>query len=201
VTRSPVLEGYARAVEALIPAWEALSPAQIYAPVLQCLPDKPARILDVGAGTGRDAGWFAGQGHQVCAVEPVAAFRTAGQKRRGVTWFDDTLPDLARLRGSDRLFDLITANGVLHHLPPDQQLQALPALVDLIKPNGRVILSLRHGPAPADRPVFPVKTSELIEKSASLGLYVLHEVRGRASLQAGNRASGVSWDWLVFSAE
>jgi SAM-dependent methyltransferase len=200
VNSNPVLAGYEAAAEVLIPAWEQLSPAQIYAPVRAFLPAMPGHVLDVGAGTGRDAEWFAGQGHHVIAAEPVAAFRAVGQGRQGVTWCDDSLPGLKGLCRSGRVFDLITANGVLHHLAPDQRLQAMTTLCSLMKPDSRMILSLRHGPTPADRPGFPVNTDAFVRGVTRLGLSVLYERRGCASLQAGNRANGVSWDWLVFSA-
>lgn len=200
MTSNPVLAGYEAAAEVLIPAWEQLSPAQIYAPVRAFLPTVPRRVLDVGAGTGRDAEWFAGQGHHVIAAEPVAAFRAAGQGRRGVTWCDDRLPGLPSLRSFGRVFDLIIAAGVLHHLPADQRLQAMTILCSLMKPESRMILSLRHGPTTADRPGFSINTDALIRKATSLGLSLVHEQRGCASHQAGNRAIGVSWDWLVFSA-
>lgn len=197
---NPVLAGYEAAAEVLIPAWEQLSPAQIYAPVRAFLPAMPGHVLDIGAGTGRDAEWFAGQGHHVIAAEPVAAFRAAGQGRRGVTWCNDSLPGLPSLRSSGRVFDLIIANGVLHHLPADQRLQAMTTLCSLMKPESRMILSLRHGPTPENHPGFPVNTDALIRQATGLGLSLLREQRGCASHQAGNRANGVSWDWLVFSA-
>ena len=201
MTSNPVLDGYASAAATLIPAWETLSSEQIYAPVAKFLPTSPARVLDVGAGIGGDAEWFTQLGYQVCAVEPVAALRTAGQSRQGIEWRSDLLPDLAGLGEAGRRFDLIICNGVLHHLPRDQQERALETFSGLLHPGGQMILSLRHGPTPSDRPGYGADTGALLRKAASLGLTTLHAARGIASHQAGNRANGVSWDWLVLSAE
>jgi protein-L-isoaspartate O-methyltransferase len=39
------------------------------------LPAPPARVLDVGAGSGRDAAWLTSLGLEVVAVEPSVALR------------------------------------------------------------------------------------------------------------------------------
>jgi protein-L-isoaspartate O-methyltransferase len=49
--------------------------------LVDLLPSPPAAVLDVGAGSGRDAAWLAAQGYDVVAVEPSAAMRTAAQVR------------------------------------------------------------------------------------------------------------------------
>ena len=69
----------------------------MHAPVLDLLPDSAGCILDVGAGTGRDAAWFAANGHNVVAVEPFAQLRAAGQERQrspDIRWMNDTLSAL-----------------------------------------------------------------------------------------------------------
>ena len=55
-------------------------------------------MLDVGAGTGRDAAWLARLGHEVVAVEPSAAMRAEAERRHPaarIRWIDDRLPGLA----------------------------------------------------------------------------------------------------------
>ncbi len=50
-----VLASYAAAaIPAMIAGYDTLPPEQIYASVLDLLPDKPVRIADIAAGTGRD---------------------------------------------------------------------------------------------------------------------------------------------------
>lgn len=49
---------YGRHVAALASAHEALDPAMIHAWLLDLLPNVPALVLDMGAGTGRNAAWL-----------------------------------------------------------------------------------------------------------------------------------------------
>lgn len=75
-----ILEGYATAATAnFIAAYEGLSPEGVYEHVIDFFPSRNSRVADIGAGTGRDAAWFAARGHDVLAVEPVREFREAGQ--------------------------------------------------------------------------------------------------------------------------
>lgn len=75
-----VLEGYAAVATAdFIAAYDGLSPEIIYEHVIDLFPDRSITIADIGAGTGRDAAWFAAKGHDVLAIEPVRELREAGQ--------------------------------------------------------------------------------------------------------------------------
>ena len=67
----PGTEGYARHAEVLANDWRKISFEDHHRPVLHLIPDAPSRILDVGAGMGRDAAALASMGHAVLAVEPV----------------------------------------------------------------------------------------------------------------------------------
>ncbi|MCE8525175.1 class I SAM-dependent methyltransferase [Ruegeria pomeroyi] len=200
----PVRCGYAAEAEALIAAFEALDSADVLAPVIDDLPENPGLCLDLGAGSGRDAAWLAARGHRVWAVEPVAAFRAAGRQRhRGhpITWVDDRLPNLTRLRGVGLRFDLILTIGVFHHLSPQAQQEGLTTALERLSPRGRMILSLRHGPAPAARPGHPVDTDALVASATAQGMRIRRLIRGAPSIQPGNRAAGVRRDWLCLSRE
>lgn len=48
-----VLRGYAEVAEALSERYEAVAPETLYRPLLDLLPEPPARVLDLGAGRGR----------------------------------------------------------------------------------------------------------------------------------------------------
>ena len=197
-----VLNGYGRAAPDLVERYEAISSAELLKPVARWFPASPAKVLDVGAGTGRDAAWFTSMGHDVLAVEPVAAFRSAGAERHsGLTWVDDRLPRLARVEKANLRFDLILSNGVLHHLAVVDQLAAMDCFQSLLAANGRLILSLRNGPGSQDRPAVPVSKDALVNRAADRGMSVLFQDLSRPSVQPGNRAAGVTWDWLVFGQE
>lgn len=94
-------KGYAEAAEFLIPQWKEISFPRRHQIVMHLLPTAPVRILDLGAGIGRDAAAFATMGHQVVAVEPTRELRQAGMTLHASTsidWLDDSLPDLTLLR-------------------------------------------------------------------------------------------------------
>ena len=99
-----VLEGYAAAATAdFIAAYDGLSPEAIYDPVIDLFPSRNIRVADIGAGTGRDAAWFACKGHDVLAVEPVRELREAGRALHAapnIKWLDDRLQTFAQCRVS-----------------------------------------------------------------------------------------------------
>ena len=66
--------------ERLIYRYESVQFEEKYKSVRHVLPTGPAKVLDIGAGTGVDASWLADKGHRVLAVEPTAAFRDAGMR-------------------------------------------------------------------------------------------------------------------------
>jgi 2-polyprenyl-3-methyl-5-hydroxy-6-metoxy-1,4-benzoquinol methylase len=199
VNVNEILQGYAaHAKDDLVSRYEAVSSHQVYAPVFDLLPIERVRIADIGAGTGRDAAWFAGLGHRVVAVEPVEEFRTAGMLRHSdlsIEWLDDRLPGLekARARGT---FDLVTLCAVWQHIDDDARQFALANLAHMTSAGGLLMMSLRHGPGARDRQVFPVSADSTIDAAMRLGFELLRRAEA-ASVQAGNQASGVFWTWLV----
>ena len=196
-----ILDGYAAAATpSFVAAYEALSPDRIYQDVFDLLPKRPARIADVGAGTGRDAAWFADKGHEVLAIEPVSQLREPGRRLHRsdrITWVDDRLPHLtkAQLYG---FFDLVVACGVWQHVPDVDRPSAMASLATVTAPGGLLIMSLRHGPGGQGRPVFPVSPDATIEVARDRGLLLIRR-READSIQPGNRAMGVVWTWLAFA--
>ena len=194
-----ILQGYAAsAKDDLVSRYEAVSSHQVYAPVFDLLPIEPVRVADIGAGTGRDAAWFAGLGHRVVAVEPVEELRAAGMARHSdlpIEWLDDRLPELekAQARGT---FDLVTLCAVWQHIDDDARHLALANLARMTSAGGRLIMSLRHGPGAKDRRVFPVSAESTIDAASKLGFKLTRRAEA-PSVQPANRASGVFWTWLV----
>jgi SAM-dependent methyltransferase len=195
-----ILQGYEESSGDLIDRFEAIDPAQLYAPVAEALPDAPCRVLDIGAGTGRDAAWMAAQGHQVLAVEPVEALRRAGQSlhpEAAIRWLDDRLPDLPLVRALGERFECLLLSGVWQHLPSADQQRAMPVLSALLARDGRLIMSLRHGPGAPNRPCFEAAPEDVIANGRTAGLRLVLK-RSAPSVQPENRRAGVSWTWLVF---
>lgn len=121
---------------------------QCHQPELYVLPTVPCRVLDVGAGSGRDAAWFAAQGHSVLAVEPTAALRTAGMvlhPSKSIEWLDDSLPELAVVLSRNQIFDTILLSAVWMHLDASDRRPGMRTLASLLSHEGTLVISLRHG--------------------------------------------------------
>ncbi len=196
-----ILRGYEDSANELIARYEAISSAREYAPLAHLLPARAGRVLDLGAGTGRDAAWFAGMGHSVLAVEPVRRFRAAGARLHptaGIEWVDDTLPALRSVTSRGLRFDLVNVNGVWQHLDAGQRHTAMPVLRALVAPEGRLVVSVRHGPGAPSRPCFQAPAQDTIDCAVDNG-FALDYAEERESIHPANRAAGVTWTWLVFS--
>jgi SAM-dependent methyltransferase len=195
-----IFDGYAVDAPGLIPRFEAIASADVLAPVIDLLPARPCHILDIGAGTGRDAAWLAGRGHRITAVEPVDALRRAGTALHpspDISWIDDRLPALADVRRRDEKYGLILLVAVWQHLRPEQHAQAISTLAALAAPDGRLILSLRHGPGSPARPCFPARPERIVAAAERAGLSLVRR-RTAPSVQQKNREAGVTWTWLCF---
>lgn len=186
--------GYAKLAETLASRYETVSFTEVH-PELH-LPPVPARVLDIGSGTGRDAAFLAQLGYDVTAVEPVAEMRAAARRlhKEPITWLTDALPLLAHVSGP---FDLILVTAVWMHLDTQERAQAMPRVAGLLAPGGRLALSLRHGPVPEGRVMHDVSAVETISLAKSAGLGLVSQTEG-ASVQGANRAAGVNWTRLTF---
>jgi 2-polyprenyl-3-methyl-5-hydroxy-6-metoxy-1,4-benzoquinol methylase len=190
--------GYAREAPDLFKLYESISPETLHRPVWHLIPTEPSRLLDIGAGTGRDAAHFAAMGHQVLAVEPVDEMREGARKLHSsprIEWLADTLPALACVQARGELFDVVLATAVWMHLDEGQRVEAMPAVASLVRPGGVLLLSLRHGPIPEGRRMFEVTAAETIALAGREGLQCLVNTV-TPSTQANN--PGVTWSRLAF---
>lgn len=196
----PGTEGYSEHAAELSKRFEAVSFAEKHAAVMHLLPSAPSTVLDLGAGTGADAAWFASRGHRVVAVEPTDALRHAGMELHGAdafAWVDDSLPDLARLQACDERFDVVMLTAVWMHLDELERRKAMLRLASLLAPNGVLVMSIRHGPAPSERRIFEVSDEETVALASQCSLKKVLALR-TASVQAANRLAGVTWSRLAF---
>ncbi|MCD0450510.1 class I SAM-dependent methyltransferase [Actinocorallia sp. API 0066] len=151
-------------------------------------------MLDVGAGSGRDAAGLVRAGHRVVAVEPSEGMRRFGREahpEEAITWVDDSLPDLASVEGS---YGLVLVSAVWMHLEADERPRAMARLAVLLAPSGMLVLTLRHGPSPPGRPMFDVTAEETIALAAGQGLGVVLRTGSTDRLDR----PGVGWTTLVF---
>lgn len=80
----------------------------------------------------------------------------------------------------------------MHVAPPDRR-RAFRKLVTLLKPGGWMMLSLRHGPPPPDRPMHPVDAGEIETLAVEHGLSIRTMFRSEDRL---GRAE-ISWTTLI----
>lgn len=197
-----VLDGYDRVAPDLFERYDALDTREVNAPIMHLVPTRPSCVLDVGAGTGRDAAWLAALGHNVVAVEPTHGLREGGKIRYSqsdIEWLDDRLPDLETLSARPDVFDFIKLTAVWAHLDPDEQRQSLDVLAGLLAPGGVLAFSIKCGAAPSDRPVHKVEIDPTIAQAKAHGLSLLLDLDA-PSIQPANKELGVTWTWLAFEA-
>ena len=138
---------------------------------LQFIVPAPARILDVGSGSGRDAAYFAQLGYQVTAIEPAKELRKLAMQKHthpAIEWVDDRLPELPAFAHISQAYDHIHLSAVIFHLPPEQIRTALEQMHRLLKPEGTMYIGLRIGPSDPERPMFAINADDIVSQSEGL---------------------------------
>lgn len=185
---------YDESAKQMADLYEATTFEQVHAGILDLLPPSGASVLDVGAGSGRDAAALAARGYRVTAVEPSRGLRDEAQHRHSdaaVEWFDDALPDLRMLEG--RQFAFILLSAVWMHLVPHDRLIAMRRLAELLEPGGRLAISIRRGAADPSRAIVGVTTAEVASAAAACKLHLVRELEVADAL---GRAD-VAWSTLA----
>lgn len=120
----------------------AIRLAVLQADLLESLPDRPLRVLDIGAGLGHMALWLAEQGHEVTLAEPAqpmlegarGRFAAAGQSATFLQASWQQLPDLLATP-----YDLVLCHAVLEWLA--EPFAILPVLHRLTATGGHLSLA------------------------------------------------------------
>ncbi|ABG42602.1 Methyltransferase type 12 [Paraglaciecola sp. T6c] len=200
-------------VQEIAPQYLSLSFDQVHnswAHYLPAILDKPhSTILDVGAGVGRDVSHIANllaeknQSDNQCrvyAVEPALKMLQEGQittQGQNVHWLQDALPALDKTTRLEISFDLILLSAVWMHIPVTQRSRSLRKLANLLKPGGKIVISLKFGMTAEEqheRKMFDVSVEEVEALAQSLGLFSKLESQNKKD-QLGRE--GVYWQTLV----
>ena len=188
---------YESHVEEAAARFEAMSAQDVHAWMSDLLPAAPGALaLDVGAGTGRDAAWLAGRGLEVVAVEPSASmldFARWAHAASAITWMGDSLPGLSKVLRSGLTFDVILLSGVWMFVAPADRQRAFRKLITLLKPGGRLFITLRMGPPSTEKGMHPVSPGEIESLARAHGALVERIVQGD-DLQGRD---GISWTSLA----
>ena len=161
-----------------------------------------ARVLDIGAGSGRNMAALQALGYDVYGVEPSPEMREQALQRRPALHgrlLPGQLPELGKPFGG--AFDGVLCSAVLMHLPPEQLGAAATAIKKVLVDGGALLLSVprtrpglddqhrdRHG-----RLFTPLTTEQLCSLFEPLGFRLL----GQWICDDASRA-GYSWNTLLF---
>jgi SAM-dependent methyltransferase len=110
--------------------------------------DRGMRVLDVGAGSGRDLSLLLQMGCDAYGVEPCDALRSAAIRRHPELFARigaSALPTLGQPFGGH--FDAVLCSAVLMHLTRAEMLDAAISLRTVLKDGGKLLLSV-----PGERP-------------------------------------------------
>jgi len=191
---------YDQHAEALSNQYNAIASEAIHRSWLKNhLSKTPGFACDIGAGSGRDANWLASKGWDVVAVEPSAEMRERAMQASlpSVTWLDDALPHLNKLRSLGHRFDLILLSAVWMHVSPSARERAFRILSELLKPSGVLVITLRHGSDEQEnalRGFNSVPAEEVLEYARSRAVALTDRF-----CTPDQSRDHVSWETLVFT--
>lgn len=164
---------YDNHAEALAKEYETLEARTVHPVLFAKIEDQTGlRILDVGAGSGRDATALAQAGHQVFAVDTSRGMIEIARRlhpNSGVEWRVDGLPALAETSGR---YDLILLCAVWMHVPPDDRASSFARLNALLDVNGSIYVTLRSGPDNLGRGMHEADPDELVHFAKSAGMSI-----------------------------
>lgn len=164
---------------------------------IHLIPQGKVNILDVGAGSGRDASWLAQKGHAVIAVEPADGLRELAEKHhcgQSVHWVKDSLPGLQEINKMGLKFELILMNAVWMHIEPKHREEAFNNLIHMLKKGGHLVMTLRYGPSTDERVMHPVCNKELMFYANVKKLELVLDAKSDDLFERVN----VSWETIAF---
>jgi S-adenosylmethionine-dependent methyltransferase len=120
----------------------AIRLAVLQADLLEVLPERPLRVLDIGGGLGHMSLWLAEQGHQVTFSEPAAPMLAGARERfaaagQSATFIQASWQELGAQLSEP--FDLVLCHAVLEWLAEPQRI--LPLLHQLTGSDGWLSLA------------------------------------------------------------
>lgn len=192
------IASYDKFAERFIEAYERLKFEEVHSEILDLLPKAPARVLDVGAGSGRDAAALAKRGLIVTAVEPVARMRALAKALHSdsnIAWVEDRLPDLPSIVRSRKRYSLILLSAVWMHISPQDRDVAIATLSRLLQDRGLLVITLRLGQPDLARGIYKVSEEELL-KLACINMLTLVRL-GKETLDKLDRPN-IRWKTFAF---
>lgn len=192
------LSFYSTNTDLLVSQYNSVSFESVHSDWFKLLPTNGI-ALDIGAGSGRDARYLSERGLKVHAVEPTTSLMLAAKKNSSghdITWYQDGLPNLNRVKALDAQFDLILLSAVWMHLSPDERVVSMKTLASLLSAGGQLVITLRYGEFNDGRTAFPLSANEVCHLGNQSGLSVLL----KTDLTEDQLGRGdVAWQTVVLS--
>ena len=132
-------------------------------------------------------------------VEPARRMReVAGSLHPDsrIRWLDDQLPALDNVFRTGLTFDLIWLSAVWMHVPPTSRQRAFRKMVTLLRPGGRITMSLGQGPPPDGRQIYPTHVDDVENLAGNHGLAVIRVTQANDPLGR----EGVTWQTVCIQA-
>lgn len=101
---------------------------------------RPLDLLEIGCGNGRDAVWFAGQGHSVLGVDLSEKAIEACRNHNSTAEFQTA--DFSNL-SLGRQFSAVYSRFNLHSIDDETEAQALNSVYEHLKPGGKFMVEAR----------------------------------------------------------
>jgi SAM-dependent methyltransferase len=163
--RSKVIRYFNDNADRLSAQYNSLDREKVHAGLISLLPaSKTLRMLDIGAGSGADAAFFAALGHEVVAAEPAKKLRDLAHKtfpNKKIKWVADKLPGLKSVTAAGKKFDVIYAVGTLQYLDKKGRMKSLDKMASLLDAGG--LLEIQY-PTPRSREYqFSIDSNEIPE--------------------------------------
>jgi len=176
--------------------FEQLEFQKLHATLIKYLPQHPCSILEIGSGSGRDAAGLAELGHKVIAVEPSNALRARARTlhpHSSIIWVNDKLPELKAVRKFGVHYDVIFMSAVWMHLPYLDRQPSFERILGLLKKDGLLYITLRHGPFEVVEGFWDIPDQELM---TLLEEYEIRKIKQTTENDLLNRP-GVTWTRFI----
>jgi 2-polyprenyl-3-methyl-5-hydroxy-6-metoxy-1,4-benzoquinol methylase len=160
-------------------------------------------VLDIGAGAGRDMDILMREECEAYGAEPSARLREVTEARLphlAGRIYAGSLPGLSQK--IDRKFEGILCAGVFMHIPEEEQFDAAFDIRNLLKPNGRLLLSVtgdRQGLDASRRDEYGRLHTRLVTEALELLFERLGFQRiGKWEDEDSLGRPGITWTTLLF---
>jgi len=135
------MDYYAANAKAYYEQTASVDPSSFLQPLADCLAS-PARILDVGCGSGRDLLWFRQKGYETIGFEGSPGLAELARAHSGSPVIDG---NFETFDFSTLFEDAILLIGSLVHLPHHRMPVVFESITRALSPGGKVLISLKGG--------------------------------------------------------